>query len=925
MAKSVRVLHVDDQPDFGEMAREFLERVDDRIRVEPVTTASDGLDRIADGDIDCVISDFDMPGTDGLEFLKAVRETFGDIPFILFTGQGTEDVASKAISAGVTDYFQKTSGMEQYEILGHRVLHAVDQFRTEAELEENKRRFRTLVEKSTDAIFTVSVDGTFEYVTPAVTHVLGYQPDELIGMDGFEHIHPDDRERVRQQFTSLLEDPSGSARIEYRYRHANGEWISLEARGRNLLSDELIEGVIVYARDVTERKRHKQTVERHERIPETLGVAVYTLDPAGHIIDVNDQFERLTGYTRADLVGESVSLLLSNDDIETGERVIQDLLQSDDREIGSFEEVIHTASGREIECSVRLSIMYSDSGEFVGSTGVIQDISDERSHDRKLDLLRRRSQALMYTETHEETARVATTTADNVIGAPLSGIHLLNEDGSCLEPVAVVDRVDEVFDERPRYPRDAEPGTRAAFVWRAFESGQSVWVSDTQNSPELTEQSPARSVIIHPIGDHGVFIVSSDVPGAFDDTDDALVEILATSLTSAMDRVDREQRLRNRERRLERLHDATVELMQATSQEEIAERAVAAGEDILGFPIVLVRLYDEGLEGLVPVAQNPSLTDILPDRSVYTSEGSSLNWEAYESGELQRYENVSEIDRAFDSDTDLGSLLVIPLGDYGTFGAGTRETGAFDETDVFLTRILARETEAALQRADRESELRSQQTELERQNHRLNEFASIVSHDLRNPLGVAKGRTELAIEDCDSQDLDIVITALDRMDQIIDRTLTLAREGQIVGETEPVALEDLIQACWRNIERADATLVIDNAPTVRADPDRLPHLFENLFRNAVEHGGPSVEIEVGRLPTGFYVQDDGAGIAEDKREHVLEAGHSSAAEGTGLGLGIVREIAQAHEWTVAVTESESGGARFEFTGIDVIDRDGNLR
>ncbi|WP_276271947.1 response regulator [Haloarcula litorea] len=128
--ESIRVLHVDDEPDFAEMSATFMERENDRIDVDTTTSPEKGLDYIRSDDIDCVVSDYDMPGLNGIEFLKQVRTHHPDLPFILFTGKGSEQVASEAISAGVTDYLQKGAGTEQYQLLTNRVLNAVEQYRS---------------------------------------------------------------------------------------------------------------------------------------------------------------------------------------------------------------------------------------------------------------------------------------------------------------------------------------------------------------------------------------------------------------------------------------------------------------------------------------------------------------------------------------------------------------------------------------------------------------------------------------------------------------------------------------------------------------------------------------------------------------------------------------------------------------------------
>ncbi|ACM59112.1 histidine kinase (plasmid) [Halorubrum lacusprofundi ATCC 49239] len=225
---------------------------------------------------------------------------------------------------------------------------------------------------------------------------------------------------------------------------------------------------------------------------------------------------------------------------------------------------------------------------------------------------------------------------------------------------------------------------------------------------------------------------------------------------------------------------------------------------------------------------------------------------------------------------------------------------------------------------------------LEAQNDRLEQFTGMVSHDLRNPLNVAQGNSEIIYELLDAtktddgyeplsdETLDTVVTSaktlsntLDRMERLIDDLLVLARQGQAIDSREVVSLAAIVENCWEMVDHKNAALVVDDDLTFAVDPDRLQQLFENLFRNAIEHGGDDVTIRVGALENnGFYVEDDGPGIPEEKREAVFDSGFTTNRDGTGFGLAIVKEIVEAHGWTVSVADSDEGGARFEVTDIE---------
>lgn len=202
---------------------------------------------------------------------------------------------------------------------------------------------------------------------------------------------------------------------------------------------------------------------------------------------------------------------------------------------------------------------------------------------------------------------------------------------------------------------------------------------------------------------------------------------------------------------------------------------------------------------------------------------------------------------------------------------------------------------------------------LEQQNERLEEYSATVSHDLRSPLSVASGWIDIAIEEESTADLQKAKDALKRIETLISDLRSLGRYGQTVQGPVELDVDAVARKAWRNVERADATLDIEaGIGVIHADEGRLLQLFENLYRNAVEHVGPDVSIRVGPAGGGFYVEDDGPGISSDKRDDVFEFGYSTREGGSGLGLAIVEAVAYAHGWTLTLTDAEPQGARFEF-------------
>lgn len=211
--------------------------------------------------------------------------------------------------------------------------------------------------------------------------------------------------------------------------------------------------------------------------------------------------------------------------------------------------------------------------------------------------------------------------------------------------------------------------------------------------------------------------------------------------------------------------------------------------------------------------------------------------------------------------------------------------------------------------------------DLERQVDRLDEFASMLAHELRNPLGIANGWLDEAEASGEPVAFERVESAHDRMRCMIDDLLALARMGEVISDPTVVSVPAVVAEAWDSVATAEATLRVDDdldAAIVDADADRLQDVFANLFRNAVEHGGDDVTVDVGRCSESFYVEDDGPGFESTDPTRLFESGYTTNADGTGFGLAIVEQVVEAHGWTVRATDGDADGARFEVTDVETL-------
>jgi len=851
----IRVLHVDDEPEFAEVAAMHLERADEGLDVVTERSAQDGLTRLRSAQIDCVVSDHDMLGMNGLEFLKAVREEFEELPFILFTGKGNEEIASDAISAGVTEYLQKDVGTDQYTVLANRIRRAVGETRAKSALEESERQLSTLISNLPGMVYRARNEPGWpmEFVSDGAEELVGYAPEAIESDEVMWRslINDDDADRI----TPMVEASIGDGEpfeVSYRVTTAGDERRWLWERGRVVGTDDGVEILEGFITDITARKEREQELEREreftENLVDTLDDVFYLITLDGELLRWNDAATAVLGYSDEALSTMTVFELIPEPFREVVSETIERTVQTGQ---ATFEAPLITADGERIRHEFRGSLIEDGSGDLLGVAGIARDITAQRQRERTLEQYR--------------------TLVENV-GDPM---YVLDADGT-------IQMVNEALVDHLGYERADVVGTDPEeFIPPEDIERTAEALTDLLGSPGRTWETVEMRTI--------------DVDGNRTVTETKVAPLV---------NVDGE-------------FDGSVGVMRDVTERKQRDRELSRYETIVGAVGDPVYALDEdGAFTFVNEAIEP-MTGYAPEELLGEHIGVIMTDEDVTRGDKLIQELLS------DPDTDSGTLEMDVVTKWDERIPSENNLALLPSEDGFAGT-------AGVIRDIHERKAREE---------RLSEFASVVSHDLRNPLNVVQGRLSLALETGEVSHLGPAVGAADRMEQLIEDLLTLARQGDAVGNAETIDIATAAEGAWANVDTGNATLELAGTAIVDADPDRLQELLENLFRNSVEHGShqhsasynsisrrppgdvplEDLTVTVGTIPaegdtvTGFYVADNGPGIPAGDREKVFERGYTTSKGGTGFGLAIVEDIATAHGWLVQATESASGGARFEFT------------
>jgi len=374
---TIRTLVVDDEPGLVDLVATHLEQADDRIETAVATSTEDALATVeaADADFDCVVSDYEMPGTDGLALLEAIRADRPDLPFILFTGQGSERVASRAFSAGATDYLRKDGRSDQYTILANRVV----KYAERARAKHRQERHLEAIESAHEGIAILDADEQFRYVNEAYADLYGYEPAELVGED-WTLLYPDGEVSfVREEILPTVD----------RTGEWSGETTGLCADESTFIEEHTVSrtpngDLVCTVVDITDWKQRTEERDRYRTLVESLNDPVYILGPGGRFLYVNDAFVDLVGYDKETVLGSTPDLIKDAGTVERAERQLGHLLSDDGPDSVTFEMEIEPKDGDPIPCEDHMGVLPYEGDQFRGSVGVLRDVSTREARDREL-------------------------------------------------------------------------------------------------------------------------------------------------------------------------------------------------------------------------------------------------------------------------------------------------------------------------------------------------------------------------------------------------------------------------------------------------------------------------------------------------------------------------------------------------------------
>jgi PAS domain S-box-containing protein len=762
-----------------------------------------------------------------------------------------------------------------------------DQKRAQLAVHESEQRFRALIENSTDMIALADEKGTIIYASPSTTRILGYDLEDYVGKSGFDFVHPEDRKNTYEMLDSLLKTSGGSVNIQLRMKSKNGNWLWIEASGKNMLHDPTIGAIIVNYRDISARKRSEEELilqkSYFQQLFESSPEGIVILDNMDRVVNVNRGFERLFQLNLSEVKGQKINNVLVPENLmEQASQMSLFVLKG---EIIHKETVRKRKDGSLVDVSV-LAYPITMGTDQIGVYGIYSDISERKEAEKALRNSQERYRAFVQQSTE--------------------GIWRFE----FLEPIPVKNPVEEQIRLAFKFGYLAECNDTYA---RMYGYNTSEEIVGARLNELLVESEPRhidylRSFIESSYRLNNVETQETDKSGNIKYFVNNLVGIIeneAVVRAWGTQRDITESKLADEELHrtqfrlatlLNNLHD--VVLYETGGEKEFVSENVI---DLLGYPA----------------------SKFVTNRKFFTG--------IIHPGDLKR---VQEKTKAW---VAAGRPGILNLEFRCRRADGTY---IWIEDHMISVRSDGKQSSMAgvlidiTEHKSSEEKLKQLAEKLALSNKELEQFAYVASHDLQEPLRMVASyiqllqrryKGQLSVEA--DEFINFAVDGVVRMKTLINDLLIYSRMNTQEFPFEPTDCSKIIEQVKVNlksaVEESKAAITYDSLPVIDANHLQMTQLFQNLVSNAIKFRKPDEppKIHISCRQTEdewlFSVADNGIGIEKEFTERVFiifqRLHNYKEYPGTGIGLAICKKIVEkmgGHIWV----ESEPGrGSIFSFT------------
>ena len=683
----VSVLHVDPDSAVPERLAAALGREANVWDVDAERDPADALARFDTSEFDCLVAEYDLPGMDGVELLGAVRERDNSFPVVLYTDDGNEAVASRAISAGVTEYVRKES--DGIDALARRVQRIVDAGGglSETGSQYGHRQLSRFVQAFPDAVFVMDEQGRYlDILSGGEQSLLYSDPDELLGHRYHEVLPAETADRFLDTVRRALETGE-QQQIEYQLDVQKGtRWF--EARVGPLQRQSAPRTVFWIARDITEQKQREQ---EYEQIFNNVNDAICVFDPErAAIVDANDAYHELLGYDDLETIRDmGIEGLSATEEGYTGARgweLIQEVSETGAPKTVEWRGETSDGERRWLEATLAPA-------EIGGADRVLsiqRDVTERRRREREYEQI--------FNSVNDIIA-VRDPGTGELVDVNQSYADLLGYDREQMRGMAIEDVgvPEEGYDEHRGMQH-----LRA--VMQSDEPIEFDWkVEDAAGRTHLMEVQGTAAVIN---GERRYLAIGRDVTER-----------------------------KRRERAINRLQEATERLQTATTPAEVATIAVETASDVLELPMAICWFHDDESGRLEPAGA----TDAVREAGLVSGlSADRYEYDVFEDGRVTEYTPSEE-----GAENPLETGVLLPLGDRGLVAAGTRQPASADATVLDVAKALADHVTTALDRVERAAAVRESERRFRLIAERIDEGIFLAEPDFSDILYVNPAYEEI--------------------------------------------------------------------------------------------------------------------------------------------------------------------------------------